>query len=68
MVRFYLSMVQTILVFVSEIWVATPLIGRTLGGGFHDQGARWIMDKQPQKRAYGIWKYPPLEEATREAI
>ena len=58
--------VQAILLFRSEIWVATPYIER-IWGGFHHRVARRISGKTTNWRAEGTWEYPPLGEEMREA-
>ena len=42
--RFYLAIVQAVLLFGAETWVATPRIGRLLGD-FHHRVARQISGK-----------------------
>ena len=46
--RFYLAIVQAILVFVLETWVTTPRIGRILGR-FHHWVEQRITGKQPRR-------------------
>ena len=53
---FFKSVVQAVLLFVSETWVVTPRIGRSLGG-FQDQMARRPMERLLQRKPDGKWKY-----------
>ena len=60
--RFYLTIVNSFLLFDAETWVVTPCIGWLLGL-FRHRVARWISGKKPWLREYGNWEYPPLEDA-----
>ena len=62
--HFFVTVVQAILLFGSDMWVATPHIKRILGG-FHHRVARWISGKIPRRREEGVGEYPPLEYAMR---
>ena len=42
--NFYLNIVQDVLIFGAETWVATPCIGRLLGG-FHHRVEQRIVGK-----------------------
>ena len=46
--------------------MATPLIGRSLGG-FHHWVVRKITGNNPRQEANGIFQYPQLEESMWEA-
>ena len=67
--RFYLAVVQAILIFGSEMWVVTPHTGRALEG-FHHKVARQIMGKHPWVQDYESWKdpLPPLKISIQEAV
>ena len=52
--RFYLNIVQGILIFVSETWVVTPRIGMTLEG-LHYQVEHQIIDKQQWQKVDASW-------------
>ena len=60
--RFYVSVVQAILLFKSLTWVVTPPINQILGG-FHHRLARQILDKMHQRLAERTLYYPPLGDA-----
>ena len=65
-----MMVIQEELLFGSEIWVATPHIGRMLGG-FHHRVALRLIGKQPQMSPYGGWDSPPPHrggEEIREAV
>ena len=59
-------MVQAMLMFGLETWVLTPRMGWALGGLQH-RVARRITGRQPKRREYGGWEYPPLVAAIEEA-
>ena len=42
-------MAKTVLLFGTETWVVTPLMGRVLGG-FQYQVARWTMERLPRRK------------------
>ena len=65
-VHIYLVVVQSVIIYKSETWVMTPHIGRFLGG-FHHRVALRLTGRQPRIGRYGVWVYPPLEDATAEA-
>ena len=62
--RFYIAVVQVILLFGLETWVVTLHIKR-LWGGFHHRVARRISGNMPWWRTEGTWKYSPLVGAMR---
>ena len=64
--RFYVADVQAILLFGSEMCVATPRIKRLLGG-FHHRAVRRISRKIPYRRVKGTWLYLPLGDTMRAA-
>ena len=63
---FYKTVVQSWLLFGSEIWVMTPCIGSTLGV-FHHLVSLRRMVKQPRRGADRRLRYPPMTEAVVEA-
>ena len=56
--KFYLAIVQDILIFGAETLVGTSRIGQMLRV-FHHRVARWILGKQPRRQDDGTWDYPP---------
>ena len=54
------------IIYHRKTWVATPQIGRVLGG-FHHRMALRITGKQPRQVRDGVWLYPLLEDAMAEA-
>ena len=64
--NFFKAVVQEVLLFGSETWVFTPRIERALES-FQNGASRRITGRQPWRRGYGQWTYPPLKEAMREA-
>ena len=63
---FFKSMVQSVLVFGTEIWVVTPRMGRVLEG-FQDQVERQLTGRLPRRRTDGKWEYTPAAAAREEA-
>ena len=63
--QIYLAVVQSFMLYRSEVWVMTTCIGRFLGG-LHYRVARTLTVRQPQRGWYGVWVYPQLEDATEE--
>ena len=57
----YATLVQAVLIYVSETWVIFPRIGKTLGG-FHHRVVRILTGRHPKRRLYGTWYYPPTGE------
>ena len=58
--RFYVAVVQAVLLFGSETCVLTPWLEKYLQG-FHQQAA-WSMEIMgPKRQEYGTWVYPPIE-------
>ena len=54
------AVVQALLLFGSEMWVLTPLMGQDLGI-FHHRVARRITWGGANQQEYGVWDYTPLE-------
>ena len=63
---FFKSVVQSVLLFGSEIWVVTLRMGRFLEG-LQGQVPRRLMGRLPYQRLYGRWDYT-LVEAEREEM
>ena len=63
---FYIVVAQAVLLFGSETWVLTPIIEKALDS-FQPRVARRITGRQPRRKKYGFWDYPPLVGALREA-
>ena len=62
----YLVVVQSAVLYRSETWGVTPLIGRVLGR-FHHRATRRLTGRQPWRGRYSVWIYPPLEALMVEA-
>jgi len=64
MARFYLAVVQAVLLYGSESWV---IPSRTLQRieAFHHRCARFMAHKHIRKMPDGHWEYPPSEQVLR---
>ena len=60
--RFYVAVVQEVLLFGSEKWVVTPPLEKSLAG-FHHQAVRRMEGTGPKRQWDGIWVYPHIGEA-----
>ena len=60
--RFYLLVVQKVLLFGAETWVVTQRIGNLLGS-FQHRVSKRMEGMQPQRWTDGIWIYPPLDNS-----
>ena len=58
----YKAVVQTVLMYGSEIWVVTGDM-LTVLEGFHHQVTRLIVVKKAWSDGDGGWEWPPTEEA-----
>ena len=65
--RFYMVVVQEIMILVLEMWVVNPHIGRAMGE-FHHRFARRITEKHTGRKANERQKYPLLEETVYEPV
>ena len=63
--QIYLALVQSVLIYRSEIWVLNPRMQRVLGG-FHHRVAHRLTGQKPRKGRDGGWVNPPLEDAMAE--
>ena len=63
---FFKAIVQLVLLFSSETWVVTPLMGR-VQGGFQDQVEWQLMRWIPRRQADGKWDYTSTAVARAEA-
>ena len=63
---FFKAVVQQVLLFGAETWVATPKMERALSGFLHG-AARRLTGRQARREKDGDWYYPSLEGAMREA-
>ena len=63
---FYLSIVQSILLYGAETWTITPVMLRTLRS-FHNRVARRLSGMMPHRPQHGNWVHPPIEEALESA-
>ena len=62
----YVTVVQAVLLFGLELWVATPRIKRILGGFYHR--VVWqILGNTPCWWMEGAWEYPPLADTMKAA-
>ena len=64
--QIYMAVVQSVLLYRSDMWVNMPRIGRVLGI-FHHRVARRLTGSQPQRGRDGVWIYTPLEDVMAEA-
>ena len=63
----YMAVVQSFLLFRSETCMASPLIGRTLGG-FHHWVIRQLTGQQTIRQVEGSWAYELLVMVMVEAV
>ena len=64
--RIYVAVVQTVMLYGSEMWVMKPCIGKVLGI-FRHRVAHRLTVRQPWRGWYGRWVYPLLEDAMAES-
>ena len=64
--NFFKRVVQQVLLFGAETWVASPMMERTLSAFIHG-AAISLTGRQPRKGRDGKWHYPSLERAMKEA-
>ena len=64
--RLCVAAMQATLLLGLETWVVIYHMARTLGG-FHHQVVRRIMEKLPKQQTDGVWEYPLIAHALREA-
>ena len=64
--RIYVAVVQTVMLYGSEMWVLTSRIGSFLGR-LHHRVTQRLTGRQPWQERYGVWVYPPLDSAIAEA-
>ena len=57
--RFYVAVVQEVLLFGSETWVLKPQLDKALEG-FHHQVVLWMAGMGPKRQQYGTWLYTPI--------
>ena len=60
--RFYVAVVQAVLLFGSETWVLTPQLEKPLEG-FHHRVVRRMVCMGPKHQRDGTWVYTTIEEA-----
>ena len=60
-VFFFKSVVQSVFLFGSEIWVVTPHIGRVLGF-FQDQVAQRLTGRLPRRKTNRKWEFTSGEK------
>ena len=57
--RFYVALVQAVLLFGSKAWVLTPHLEKALKG-FHQWEVRRMSGMGPKRQWDGIWVYQPV--------
>ena len=57
--RFYVAVLQEVLLFGSDTWVLTPWLEKYLEG-FHHWAARRMASMGPKIQQDGTWLYPPI--------
>jgi hypothetical protein len=63
----YKAVAQSVLLYLSETWVITPIMLRRLDG-FHKRIARWRTGRAPVHLLdEGHWECPPFGDALEEA-
>ena len=60
--RFYVEVVQAVLLFGSEMCVLTPWLEKSLKG-FHHRSVRQMAGMGPKHQRDGTWVYTPIEAA-----
>ena len=60
--RFYVEVVQAVILFDSETWVMTPRMEKSLEG-FHHWAVWWMAGMGPKSQWYGTWVYPLIGAA-----
>ena len=60
--RFYVAVMQAVLLFRSEVWVMTPQMEKPLEG-FHHREVRRMAGMGPKRQPDEIWVYPPIGAA-----
>ena len=60
--RFYVVVVQAVLLFGSEMWVLTARLEKPFGF-FHQWAVRWMAGMVPKCQRYGTWVYTPVDAA-----
>ena len=63
---FFKAVVQAVLLFVSETWVATPPHGKR-HGGFQGQVDQQLTGRLPWQKLDGKWKYTSTAAAREKA-
>ena len=57
---FYIGVVQVVLLYGSDTWVISPLVGKMLVG-FHYRVVQRLNRRMPQKNLDSTWIYPSLD-------
>ena len=65
--RFYVAVVQAMLLFGSEAWVMTPRSEKALEG-FHHRAVRQMAGMGPKSQWDRTWVYPPIGEALKMVV
>ena len=60
--RFYVAVVQVVLLFGSETWVLNPRLEKSLEG-FHHRAVRKMAGMGPKPQQGGTWVYTPIGTA-----
>ena len=57
--RFFVEVLQEVLLFGSKTWVLTPWLEKSLKG-FHHRAVRCMAGMGPKNQRYGTWVYTPI--------
>ena len=60
--RFYVVVVQAVILFGFETWFLTPLLEKSIEG-FHQWAAQRMVGMVPKHQMDGTWMYPPIGAA-----
>ena len=60
--RFYVALLQAVILFGSKTWVLTLRLEKALEG-FHHRAARQMAGMGTKHHKYGTWVYPPIGAA-----
>ena len=60
--RFYVEVVQAVLLFWSEMWLLNPPLEKALEG-LHHRAVLWMAGMGPKRQWDGTWVYTPIEAA-----
>ena len=66
-VFFFKSVVQAVMLFVTETWLVIPFMVQVLSG-FQEQVLRRLAGRLPRRRTDGKWEYTSSAVAREEAV